>query len=67
MHTFDTPSPVNLKVELWQGQVNVLARDTQTTTVELEALHGDSTAQELIDNARVEQRGDDIVVELPKT
>ena len=67
MHTFDTPSPVNLKVELWQGQINVLARDTQTTTVELEALHGDSTAQELIDNARVEQRGDDIVVELPKS
>lgn len=66
MHTFDTPRPVHLKVELYQGQISVLARDTTTTTVELEALHSDAAAEELIDKARVEQRGDDIVVELPK-
>lgn len=66
MHTFDTPGPVNLKVELQQGLISVLARDTTTTTVELEPLSRDSAAQELIDNARVEQRGDDIIVEVPK-
>jgi DUF4097 and DUF4098 domain-containing protein YvlB len=66
MHTFETPSPVHLKVQLSQGLINVIGRDTTTTTVELEALHGDSAAQELIDNARVEQRGDNIVVEVPK-
>jgi len=66
MHTFDTPGPVNLKVELQQGLISVLARDTTTTTVELEAMSRDAGAQELIDNARVEQRGDDIIVEVPK-
>ena len=65
MHTFSTPEPVNLKVELWVGEVDVTARDTDTTTVELTSMHGDD-AQDLIDAARVEQRGRDIVVELPK-
>ena len=65
MHTFSTPEPVNLKVGLWVGEVEVTARDTDTTTVELTSMHGDD-AQDLIDSARVEQRGRDIVVELPK-
>jgi DUF4097 and DUF4098 domain-containing protein YvlB len=60
MHTFETPGPVNLRVELWQGSVDVTADDTQTTTVEL---RGD---QDLIDSAKVEQRGDQIDVLIPK-
>jgi DUF4097 and DUF4098 domain-containing protein YvlB len=60
MHTFETPSPVNLRVELWQGSVDISAEDTQTTTVEL---RGD---QELIDSAKVEQRGNQIDVMMPK-
>jgi len=67
MHTFDTPSPVNLKVELWQGEVKVYAEDRATTTIELGPLRGDSAAQQVIDQARVEQRGDDVVVLMPKT
>ncbi len=67
MHTFDTPGPTNLKVELWQGQVKVFAEETTTTTVELEPLRGDSAAQELIEHARVEQRGDEILVLMPKS
>lgn len=66
MHTFDTPEPVRLKVELWQGHVTVHATDTSTSTVELEPMHGDSGAQDLIDSATVEQRGDEIVVLMPK-
>lgn len=68
MHrTFPTPTPVSLRVEIWQGEVIVQGRDTDTTTVELEPLHGDSGAQDLIEAARVEQRGDEILVLLPKT
>ncbi len=66
MHTFETPSPVNLKVELWQGQVTVHATDTTTSTVELEPLGNDPAATDMIDNATVEQRGDEIVVLMPK-
>jgi DUF4097 and DUF4098 domain-containing protein YvlB len=66
MHTFETPNPVNLRVELWQGSVDITAEDTQTTTVELTAVHGDPGAQDIIDNAKVEQRGDEIVVLMPK-
>ncbi|MBA3233794.1 MAG: DUF4097 family beta strand repeat protein [Propionibacteriales bacterium] len=66
MHTFHTPIPVNLKVELWQGDVRVDAELTDTTTIELEPMRGDSAAQELIDHAKVEQRGDEILVLMPK-
>lgn len=66
MHTFQTPQPVNLRVELWQGRVDIQADDTDTTTVELLPLHNDPGAQDLIDSARVEQRGDEIVVLMPK-
>jgi DUF4097 and DUF4098 domain-containing protein YvlB len=60
MHTFETPYPVNLRVELWQGSVDVSAEDTQTTIVEL---RGD---EDLIASAKVEQRGREIVVLMPK-
>ncbi|MDO8380697.1 DUF4097 family beta strand repeat-containing protein [Phenylobacterium sp.] len=66
MHNFQTPDPVKLRVELWQGRVTVLASETGATTVELSAMLGDSHAQELIDQATVEQRGDEIVVLLPR-
>ena len=64
MHTFDTPGPVGLRVELWQGNVTVHATDTTTTTVDLQALN--SEGQDLIDAATVEQRGGEIVVLMPK-
>jgi DUF4097 and DUF4098 domain-containing protein YvlB len=66
MFTFSTPSPVSLRVELWQGSVDIRAEETDTTTVELIPGHGDPGAQDVIDSARVEQRGDEIVVLMPK-
>jgi DUF4097 and DUF4098 domain-containing protein YvlB len=66
MYTFSTPAPVRLRVELWQGRLSVEAADTDTTTVELRPLHGGSAAEDLIDQAKVEQRGDEIVVQMPK-
>lgn len=65
MTTFHTPEPVRLRVELWEGSVHVLAEETDTTTVELEP-DDNGAAQELIERATVEQRGNDLVVLLPK-
>lgn len=66
MHTFDTPGPVRLRVELWEGSLRILAEETGSTTVELTPERGDDDAQDLIDRTTVEQRGDEIVVLIPK-
>lgn len=65
MTSFSTPEPVRLRVELWAGTISVSAHETDTTVVELEP--GDDAAQELISRATVEQRGNDIVVLVPKS
>lgn len=66
MYTFNTPEPVNLRVEVWVGQVEIYGEETTETTVELKPLNHDSNAQDLIDDTRVEQRGNEIVVLMPK-
>jgi DUF4097 and DUF4098 domain-containing protein YvlB len=66
MHTFSTPGPTNLRVELGAGECQIRAEQTDTTTVELVPTHDDGQAQELVDRATVEQRGDQIVVLVPK-
>jgi DUF4097 and DUF4098 domain-containing protein YvlB len=68
MHTFSTPQPIRLRVELWEGTITVLAEQTDTTTVELVPEPGSDTsqAQQLIDKITVEQRGDEIVVLAPR-
>jgi DUF4097 and DUF4098 domain-containing protein YvlB len=67
MQTFSTPQPVRLHVELWEGSITVVAGETDITTVELVPESAGAAAQELIDRATVEQRGNDIVVSLPKS
>lgn len=67
MHTFSTPNPVKLRAEVWEGTIAVHAEQTDTTTVELVPESAGGGAQELIDHATVEQRGDEIVVLLPKS
>src|ERR1700710_2287272 len=66
MHTFTTPTPVRLRVELWQGRLRVEAVETDQTTVDLRPLHSSAGEQDLIDNAKVEQRGDEIVGLMPR-
>lgn len=67
MHSFSTPDPIRLRVQLWEGSIGLVAEETSTTTVELIPEHGDDTAQDLIDRATVEQRGDEVVVSMPRT
>lgn len=66
MHTFHTPGPTRLRVELGAGACHIRGEETDTTTVELVAMRGDRYAQDLIDRATVEQRGDEVVVLLPR-
>ncbi|UYM07091.1 DUF4097 family beta strand repeat-containing protein [Solicola gregarius] len=64
MHTFDTPSPVQLRVSNRAGRVSIEAADVTESTVELTALSPE--ADEAIAEAIVEQRGSHIVVDLPR-
>jgi DUF4097 and DUF4098 domain-containing protein YvlB len=66
-YEFQTPGPVDLRVELNSGEIDITSSDSAMTTVELEAIHGDSYAKELIDNARVEQHGDKVSIIMPKS
>lgn len=66
MTTFETPGPITLSIELAAGDVTVEAVTSPTTEVELRpARFGDTAAQALIDEARVEHTGDTVVVHIP--
>ena len=62
--TFQAPAPVRLTVEIPKGRISVTAQETAETTIELVAPHGDSTALDLIADAEIAQRGDEIVVRI---
>ena len=46
MHTFETPGPTNLRVELGAGECHIRAEQTDTTTVELVPTHVADRRQE---------------------
>lgn len=66
MHTFQTPAPVRLRVEIPKGRIMVVAEETTETRVELTAIHGDAATRAWIAEAEVAQNGDEVVVRLPK-
>ncbi len=66
MHSFQTPAPIRLRVEIPAGHIRVVADDTTETRVELSARPGDTAAQALIDDAEITQAGDAILVRLGK-
>lgn len=67
MHRFETHAPPRLRVRTPAGVVTVDATETQETTVELEALRDDEVSRAAVHRATVEQRGDEILVEVEKT
>jgi hypothetical protein len=67
MHTFQTPTPVRLRVEIPNGRIKVVAEAAETTRVELIAIHGDATARAWIADAEVAQNGDEILVRVRKS
>lgn len=62
--TFQTPGPIRLRVELLVGDIRVRAQSAGATTVRL--IPRGRSAEELIEQFTVEQRGDEVVVESPK-
>lgn len=64
---FDTPDPVRLHVEAGSGAIRVDAAETDRTVVRLRpARDGDEAALDLITRTTVEQRGDQVLVEVPR-
>jgi Putative adhesin len=62
--TFQTPGPVRLDVRLGSGEIRLEASDTAETTVYLEPLHDNDASVTAVEEARVEQRGDEILVDV---
>ena len=62
--TFQTPNPVRLDVRLGSGEIRLEASETAETTVTLEALRDNDASESSIQEARVEQRGDEIIVDV---
>ena len=65
MYRFDTPDPVRLRISLGAGDIDIQAYDTAESTVDLSAVRGNDAAAELVAASKVEQRGDEIVVDVP--
>ncbi len=66
MHSFQTPAPVRLRVEIPTGRIMVTAEASEVTRVELTAVHGDAAAKAWIADAEVTQNGADIMVRVRK-
>jgi len=64
VHTFQTPDRTTLVVRAGAGHVTITAEDTDVTTVELTPLN--SPGEESVAQARVEQRRDSVVVDVPR-
>lgn len=62
--TFQTPSPVRLDVRLGSGEIRLEASETGETTVTLEPLRDNDASVSAVEEARVEQRGDEILVDV---
>ena len=62
--TFQTPGPVRLDIRLGSGEVRLETSDTAETTVTLEPLRDNDASVAAVQEARVEQRGDEILVDV---
>jgi hypothetical protein len=67
LHSFQTPAPIRLRVEIPHGRIKVTAEATDATRVELTAIHDDAAARAWIADAEVAQNGDEIVVRVRKS
>jgi DUF4097 and DUF4098 domain-containing protein YvlB len=65
MQTFDTPGPIQMTLRLISGDITVDAADTHETEVDLRG-SGDEASEQAVAQARVELRGSELVVDVPK-
>jgi DUF4097 and DUF4098 domain-containing protein YvlB len=66
MHRFETPTAPSLRVEFRAGTVRMEGQETIETLVELTGRRDDQATRDLIADTLIEQRGDVIVVHVPK-
>jgi hypothetical protein len=62
--TFQTPNPVRLDIRLGAGEVRLEASQLSETTVRLEPLRDNDASVSAVEEARVEQRGDEILIDV---
>ncbi|HEY6837046.1 MAG TPA: DUF4097 family beta strand repeat-containing protein [Gaiellaceae bacterium] len=62
--TFQTPNPARLDIRLGAGEVRLEASQTPETTVRLEPLRDNDASAAAVEEARVEQRGDEILIDV---
>jgi DUF4097 and DUF4098 domain-containing protein YvlB len=66
MHRFTTPAPPRLTIEFRAGDISIDTQEVEETTVELRGRRDDRGTHELLEQTVVDQRGDDVVVLVPK-
>lgn len=66
MHEFTVSDEPRLRVEVGAGDVLIDARETDRIRVDFDANLDDDSTRALIERAVVEQRGDEVVVALPR-
>lgn len=64
MHEFPVTAPVRLRVEFGAGEIAINAEQTDRVTVDLSG--SNEAGQALVDESVVEQRGDEVVVDVPR-
>ena len=64
MHEFPVTGPVRLRVEFGAGDITLKAQQTDSVTVDLRG--SDDTGRGLAAETVIEQRGDEVVVEVPR-
>jgi DUF4097 and DUF4098 domain-containing protein YvlB len=66
MHRFTTTTPPRLTIEFRAGDIHIDTQDVAETTVELHGRGDDRDSRALVEDTIIDQRGDDIVVLVPK-
>jgi DUF4097 and DUF4098 domain-containing protein YvlB len=66
MHRFSTTTPPRITIDFRSGDINIDTQDVQETTVDLRGRGDDSATRSLIEDTVIDQRGDDVVVLVPK-
>lgn len=66
METFEVDGPLQVSVECAVGEVRVTTADALRAEVEVRALRDDEASRDVVANTRVELRGGDLVIEVPK-
>lgn len=65
MQSFHTPGPISIAVRLSSGDVTIDAVETDETEVDLRDT-GDEASQQAVEQARIELRGTELVVDVPR-